>query len=138
MDTFLVQPVHYGFHRDIAGQVPVTGVAPAPGVQMAEQAVKHHVKVNAIYINPAAAVQLKQRVRIISDHETVRPQRGHGRVRLVAQAAERQIQKTHIHIEFVPSGRENADTQFDRLQFLHLTVSDRIGHSCSFLPESRL
>ena len=137
MKAFLVHAVDDGLHGDVAGQVPVVLRPLSPGIQVAEQAVEHHVQIGAVHIDPPPPVQSHQVLRPVKDPVAVGAHPGAAGVRLKGQAAEGHVQEPHIHIKFISRVGENLSADGDRVQLPQLAVPHRIDHSSNFLRLGR-
>ena len=88
MDTFQIKSVCHRFCRNITGQIPHPGFPAAHGIHMAEQTVKHHMKIGPVYKHPASPVQITEVFPVIINNKAICSQPPAGRIHLKAETAE--------------------------------------------------
>ena len=95
---------------------------------MPEQAVKQHVQISAVHPHAPLTVKSGQPIRAVIDIETVRADSVQSPLRLESQAAQGNIQETHVQIELIPGLVEDLRAQIYLLQLPQLPVSGWINH----------
>ncbi len=87
-----------------------------------------------VHQHPALAVQRQQERRIIMDQKAIRGDAAPPPVRLKAQAAQGNIQITHVQVQLIPGHSPDLHAELHLIQLFQLAVSRRVDHMhASFL-----
>ncbi len=128
-DSLYVQPVNDGFYGDITGKAPKRRVTLSGMEGVAEQAVKEHVQVCAVYKHAVGKITLYQVARVIEYFHPVRTDMKRGKVHFIAQRAQCNIEEAHGKVELTARRAQYARSNFYQLfvRFVHALSSCSIA-----------